>query len=51
MDGFELAVDHDRKTGTIRGLLCLKCNTVVDLVDGSPERLDAAAEYLRQRQR
>lgn len=44
----KLAVDHDHKTGKVRGLLCTNCNTAIGLMKDSPERLQAAIEYLRR---
>lgn len=42
-----LAVDHDHKTGIIRGLLCDTCNyRVVSVVENTPHLLDAAKQYL-----
>ena len=45
-NGFDLAVDHNHKTGKIRGLLCRKCNTGIGLFQDSTELLAKAIEYL-----
>lgn len=42
-----LSVDHDHRTGTIRGLLCYLCNSAIGAMADDPERLIAAAGYLR----
>jgi hypothetical protein len=41
-----LAVDHDHKTGDVRALLCVACNTAIGKMDDSAARLRAAADYL-----
>lgn len=41
-----LAVDHDHKTGKIRGLLCASCNRGIGLLKEQPDVLRAAAQYL-----
>lgn len=45
-----LAVDHDHKTGAIRGLLCTYCNTLIGLAGDSIDRLRAVIDYLRSHQ-
>jgi hypothetical protein len=42
-----LAVDHDHKTGRIRGLLCSNCNQALGKAEDRPERLIAMAAYLQ----
>ena len=42
-----LAIDHDHKTGQIRGLLCRTCNSALGLFKDDPTVLDKAAQYLR----
>ena len=50
--GRQLAVDHNHKTGQVRGLLCTSCNVSVGWVEKffGPERfkLRAILRYLRQ---
>lgn len=43
-----LAVDHDHKTGAIRGLLCGKCNKAVGLFQDSSENCFEAGKYLNR---
>lgn len=40
------AVDHDHKTGKVRGLLCSGCNTMLGLGRDDPAILRGGAEYL-----
>jgi hypothetical protein len=39
-------VDHNHKTGKVRGLLCHNCNVSVGLMKDSPDLLRKAATYL-----
>jgi hypothetical protein len=41
-----LYVDHDHRTGKVRGLLCNACNTAIGLFEEDPVRMTAALCYL-----
>ena len=41
-----LAVDHNHKSGAIRGLLCSDCNTGIGKLKDDPKVLRMAAQYL-----
>lgn len=42
-----LAVDHDHKTGKVRGLLCNNCNRGIGLLGDSVSSMDRALRYLK----
>lgn len=42
----ELAIDHCHKTGRIRGLLCMRCNTALGMFRDNPLLLEKAYIYL-----
>lgn len=41
-----LSVDHNHKTGTVRGLLCSSCNGVLGRFKDDPQLFISAANYL-----
>lgn len=44
--GKSMHVDHDHKTGEIRGLLCQRCNQALGLFKDSPKIMLKAVEYV-----
>lgn len=47
-DGRDIVVDHDHATNAIRGLLHRICNSVLGLLDESPQKLRALATHLER---
>lgn len=45
---FRLSVDHDRKTGRVRGLLCGNCNCGIGYLKHDPALLRSALAYLER---
>jgi len=45
-NGKRLFVDHNHKTGAVRGLLCSNCNSALGMLKDSPELCRRAATYL-----
>ena len=43
----KLAVDHDHKTGKIRGILCDRCNTVLGLLRDDMKLIKNMLKYLK----
>jgi hypothetical protein len=44
--GISLHVDHDHRTGEIRGLLCVRCNNALGVFREHPDLLRRAARYV-----
>jgi len=42
-----LAIDHDHKTGKVRGLLCWKCNAMIGYAKDDINILKSAIKYLK----
>lgn len=41
-------IDHDHKTGKIRGLVCVRCNVLLGMAQDQPARFYNAIEYLKK---
>ena len=44
----DLCIDHNHKTGEVRGLLCRTCNTGIGMLRNSPDLLRSAVAYLEK---
>ncbi len=42
----KFCIDHDHKTGKVRGLLCDKCNKGIGYFEDSVKKLNSARQYL-----
>jgi hypothetical protein len=43
-----LCIDHDHRSGKVRGLLCNACNTAIGLFEEDLNRFQLAMAYLRK---
>jgi hypothetical protein len=48
LDGKRLFVDHDHKTGTVRGLLCHHCNAGMGHFFDNPDLIERVIKYLNE---
>ena len=45
-NGHRLAIDHNHRSGKVRGLLCRNCNSAIGQLLDSPELIRKAADYV-----
>lgn len=43
----KISIDHDHKSGRVRGLLCITCNTAIGSFHENPALLEASKKYLQ----
>ena len=43
-----LDVDHNHKTGQVRGLLCRMCNLIIEIVENNRPKISLAKNYLKR---
>lgn len=43
---YSLSVDHDHKSGKVRGLLCNRCNRAIGMFEDNSNLLRLAAQYI-----
>lgn len=41
-------IDHDHRTGKVREIICIKCNSVIGLTDERIEVLESTIKYLKK---
>jgi hypothetical protein len=41
-------IDHDHKTGKVRGILCRRCNLLVAYLENNPKILPSVLDYLKR---
>lgn len=46
VSGRKFHIDHDHKTGKVRGLLCMRCNLLIGYAKDDIEILSSAIDYL-----
>ncbi|MCK5017508.1 MAG: endonuclease VII domain-containing protein [Candidatus Peribacteraceae bacterium] len=47
-DNKNLCVDHNHRTGKVRGLLCSMCNSMLGFATDNPDNLRKGIEYLNK---
>lgn len=45
-----MALDHDHKTGKPRGILCIKCNRALGLLEENPTTINNLIDYIKKYQ-
>ena len=47
VNGLNWCVDHDHRTGAVRGILCPRCNSAIGFLNDDAELLARAADYIK----